>query len=123
MKQIVLVAALITLIGLLAGLLIVLSQVMQHGVTVQLVGPVELTMPDGVVLTMPGEVTLTMPQTVDIIATGPGGKPMTVELAVFPCPQCGGRMIPIHWHMWSGEIEWRCLDCFHPEEEEQPDGQ
>ncbi|MCI2425103.1 hypothetical protein LM597_02515 [Candidatus Acetothermia bacterium] len=116
MKQIVLVAAFITLIGLLAGLLIVLSQIMEDGVTVQLVGPVKLTMPDGVVLTMPGEVILTMPQTVDIIATGPDGNPMPVELAVFPCPQCGGRMIPIRWHLWSGEIEWRCLDCT-PEEE------
>lgn len=122
MKQIVLAAALITLIGLLAGLLIVLLQVTRHGVTIQLVGPVELTMPDGVVLTMPGEITLTMPQAVDIIATGPGGKPMPVELAVFPCPQCGGRMIPVRWHMWSGEVEWRCLDCPCPDEEEQPDG-
>jgi predicted RNA-binding Zn-ribbon protein involved in translation (DUF1610 family) len=92
---------------------------MEHGVTVQLVGPVELAMPDGVTLTMPGEVILTMPhgviltmpQVVDLVITGPDGKSVPLELAVFPCPQCGGRMIPIRWNMWSGEIEWRCLDC------------
>ena len=108
MKGIAISVALIVLIGLLATVLAVLWQINREGVTVHLSGQVKLTdAATGVV----GEVSLVMSEPVSLIATGPQEAPIPANLSVVPCPQCGGNMLPVRWNLFSGEIQWRCLEC------------
>ncbi len=107
MKGIVLSVALIVLIGLLATMLVFLWQINREGVTVHLSGQVKLADTTGVA----GEVSLVMSEPVSLIATGPQETPIPANLSVVPCPQCGGNMLPIRWNLFSGEIQWRCLEC------------
>ena len=107
MKGIVLSVALIVLIGLLATVLVLLWQINREGVTVHLSGQVKLADATGVA----GEVSLVMSEPVSLIATGPQETPIPANLSVVPCPQCGGNMLPIRWNLFSGEIQWRCLEC------------
>ncbi len=107
MKGIALSVALIVLIGLLATVLVFLWQINREGVTVRLSGQVKLADTTGVA----GEVSLVMSEPVSLIATGPQETPIPANLSVVPCPQCGGNMLPIRWNLFSGEIQWRCLEC------------
>ena len=107
MKRIAISAALIVLIGLLATVLVLLWQINRDGVRVHLSGQVKLADTTGVA----GEVSLVMTEPVSLIATGPRETPIPANLSVVPCPQCGGNMLPIRWNLFSGEIQWRCLDC------------
>ena len=107
MKGIAISAALIVLIGLLATVLVLLWQINRDGVRVHLSGEVKLADTTGVA----GEVSLVMTEPVNLIATGPRETPIPANLSVVPCPQCGGNMLPIRWNLFSGEIQWRCLDC------------
>jgi len=107
MKGIALSVALIVLIGLLATVLVFLWQINREGVTVHLSGQVKLADTTGVA----GEVSLVMSEPVSLIATGPQETPIPANLSVVPCPQCGGNMLPVRWNLFSGEIQWRCLEC------------
>ncbi len=107
MKGIALSVALIVLIGLLATVLVFLRQINREGVTVHLSGQVKLADTTGVA----GEVSLVMSEPVSLIASGPQETPIPANLSVVPCPRCGGNMLPVRWHLWSGEIQWRCLEC------------
>ena len=107
MKGIALSVALIVLIGLLATVLVFLWQINREGVTVHLSGQVKLADTTGVA----GEVSLVMSEPVSLIATGPQETPIPANLSVVPCPQCGGNMLPTRWNLFSGEIQWRCLEC------------
>jgi hypothetical protein len=107
MRGIAISVALIVLIGLLATVLAVLWQINRDGVTLHLSGQVGLADTTGVA----GEVSLVMSEPVNLIATGPQETPIPANLSVVPCPQCGGNMLPIRWNLFSGEIQWRCLEC------------
>ena len=107
MKTIAISVSLIVLIGLLATVLVVLWQISRDGVAVKLSGQVRLADTTGVA----GEVSLVMSEPVSLIATGPQETPIPANLSVVPCPQCGGNMLPIRWNLFSGEIQWRCLEC------------
>ncbi len=99
--------ALLVVAGLLAGLLVALLGLMEHGVTLRLDGPVELA----------GE-----PQTqkliVDLRLTEPvraelgGPLDMRASIQGTACPDCdGGALLPIRWNLLTGEITWRCMGC------------
>lgn len=107
MRGIALSVALIVLIGLLATVLVFLWEINREGVTVHLSGQVKLADTTGVA----GEVSLVMSEPVSLIASGPQETPISANLSVVPCPQCGGNMLPIRWNLFSGEIQWRCLEC------------
>jgi hypothetical protein len=108
MKGIANSVALIALIGLLATVLVVLWQINREGVTVHLSGQVKLV---DAATGVAGEVSLVMSEPVNLIATGPLETPIPANLSVVTCPQCGGNMLPIRWSLFSGEIQWRCLEC------------
>lgn len=107
MKSMVLCVAVIALVGLLATALAVLWQINREGVTIHLSGQVKLADTTGVA----GEVSLVMSEPISLIATGPQETPIPAHLSVVPCPQCGGNMLPIRWNLFSGEIQWLCLEC------------
>jgi hypothetical protein len=107
MKGIAISVAFVVLVGLLATVLILLWQINRDGVTVHLSGQIKLADTTGVA----GEVSLVMSEPVSLIATGPQETPIPANLSVVPCPQCGGNMLPIRWSLFSGEIQWRCLEC------------
>lgn len=108
MKQIALTVALVALIGLLATITALLVRIGHDGITIRLGGQVEVV---NATTGVTGEVSLVMPTPVNLIATGPQEEPIPANLAVISCPQCGGSMLPVRWNLWSGKIEWRCLDC------------
>ena len=84
--QVVALALIIALLGLVSTLLIKLTL---DGVTIHLKGQVDVApATTGVV----GEVTLVMPDPVSLIATGPEDEAIPAHLAVVLCPECGGTM-------------------------------
>ncbi len=109
MKQVTLFVGMVAIIALLGGLLFVLLDISQNGITINLSGEVGLGA--GVAPQIGGEITLVMPEPVDLIATGPDSGPVPADLSIAPCPKCGGKFIPIKWNAWTGDITWRCLDC------------
>ena len=108
MKQIALAVALVALIGLLTTLTVFLARIGHDGIPIRLGGQVEIV---NAATGVTGEVSLVMPTPVNLIATGPEQEPIPANLAVIACPQCGGSMLPVRWNLWSGKIEWRCLEC------------
>jgi len=108
MRGIAISVALIVLIGLLATVLVFLWEINREGVTVHLSGQVKLV---DTTTGVAGEVSLVMSEPVSLIASGPQDTPIPANLSVVPCPQCGGNMLPIRWNLFSGEIQWRCLEC------------
>lgn len=100
------VGALLSVVGLLAGLLIVLLALVQQGVTLRIEGPIEIA----------GE-----PQTQDLHVTLELSEPLTLDLADvldvrthvqgIPCSTSeGGMLLPVRWNLLSGEIAWECVD-------------
>jgi predicted RNA-binding Zn-ribbon protein involved in translation (DUF1610 family) len=114
MKQIALSVALVALFALLAWVLVTLIQVSRQGFTINVTGTVSLVDSETGVS---GEVNLVMPEPVNLIATGPGLEPVPTNLSFVPCPKCGGSMLPIRFNLFTGEIEWRCLDCGYSSKE------
>ena len=108
MKQIALVVVLAVLISLLSAIIVLLVQIGRDGIPIRLGGQVEVV---NAATGVTGEVSLVMPTPVNLIATGPQEEPIPANLAVTACPQCGGSMLPVRWNLWSGKIEWRCLEC------------
>jgi len=114
MKQIALSVALVALIVLLVGILVVLIQINRHGFTINVTGAVSLVDTETGAI---GDVNLVMPEPVNLIATGPGNEPVPTNVSFVSCPKCGGSMLPIHFNLFTGEIEWRCIDCGYSSEE------
>jgi hypothetical protein len=110
MKQTALAIAAVALIAVLAAILIVLIQLSRNGLTINVSGEVDLS---GTTTGVTGDVQLHMSDNVNLVATGPGDRPIETNLSMAPCPVCSGRMIPTRWSLWDGEITWRCLDCGH----------
>ncbi len=104
MKQIAVAAAVIALIGLLAGMLIVLIQFSKDGLALHVSGEVGLT-------NATAGVNLVMPDPVSLIATGPDKEAIPTDFSVLRCPECGGDMIPVRYNLFTGDITWRCIDC------------
>jgi len=102
-------AALLTIVGLLAGLLIVLLGIVQHGVVLRFEGPV-VVQGDGGLQELRVELSITEPVRVDIEDHGP--LELHATLGGGACPGCEeGRLLPVRWSLLSGEIRWMCLDC------------
>ena len=108
MKQIALTVVLVALIGLLTIITVFLAQIGHDGIPIRLGGQVEIV---NTATGVTGEVSLVMPNPVNLIATGPQEQPIPANLAIIPCPQCGGTMLPVRWNLWTGEIDWRCIEC------------
>jgi hypothetical protein len=108
MKQIALSAALVALIVLLVGILLVLIQINRHGFTINVTGAVSLVNAETGAI---GDVNLVMPEPVNLIATGSGNEPVPMNISLVSCPKCGGSMLPVRFNLFTGEIEWRCIDC------------
>ena len=98
---------------LLLAILATLVAIAWRGVRVDHTGTVTLDgMVDAITLEMSEEpVTIQMPEPGHLIATGPTGTSIPVDLAMAGCPECGGPMIPVRWNLWTGEIEWGCPVC------------
>jgi len=102
-------AALLTIAGLLAALLIALLSIAQDGVVLRFDGPV-VVQGDGGVQEL--RVMLTVPEAVRLDVEDQGPIEFHATLGGTPCPECGeGRLLPVRWSLLSGEIRWVCLDC------------
>ena len=101
-------AIMTTIIGLLVAILILLLTVGRDGLRIQTVGEVRIVgMPSEIALRMADPVKLTMPEGTTLV--GDAGIPVTVT--AFPCPKCGGAMVPTRFNLFTGKIEWTCPTC------------
>ncbi len=99
--------ALLVVAGLLAGLLVVLLGLVEHGVTLRLHGPIELA---GEPQTQQLNVDLRLTEPIRADLGGPLDLRATVQ--GIPCPDCdGGTLLPLRWNLLTGEITWRCVGC------------
>jgi len=103
-------------VGLLAGLLLVLVRLEQRGLVLRLEGSIQagvLAPPLDelkVTLSFPQELALSMRGTTRVEG-GLQAQLSGVELGI-PCPKCGkGVLVPVRWNLWSGEIVWKCSSC------------
>jgi|Deesub1362B_J571_1020462.scaffolds.fasta_scaffold12720_2 hypothetical protein len=106
--------ALVLVLGLLAGILVILLSLSQ-GITVRLESP-----------STPQEVhlVLTVPQAVEVVAGGEAQASLRTSLEGLPCPQCEeGTLLPTRWNPFTGEITWRCANCGYQLQEERAPGQ
>jgi len=60
---------------------------------------------------MTDPIQIEMPEAVQLVASGPDGGAVPVELEFISCSSCGGTMVPVRWNLWTGEIEWVCPTC------------
>jgi len=104
LRQIAIIAAVISVIALLAGIFIVLVHLGAGGLSVNVTGNVGLNNP-------PGGIDLSMKEPVNLVATGPDNKPVPADLSIFRCPKCGGTMLPVRINVLNGEITWKCTEC------------
>ena len=96
------------IVGLLAALLILLLTIGRNGIRIETVGEVRIVgMPSEIALRMAEPVRLTMPEGTTLV----GNADIPVSVTVFPCPTCGGPLVPTRFSLFSGEIEWTCPAC------------
>ena len=97
---------------LLAAILAILAVIAWRGLRVHHTGYVHLgPMQEGIALRVSEPIELVMPEAVRMVATGPDGGGVPLELDVLTCPGCDSTMIPVRWNLWTGEIDWLCPDC------------
>ncbi|MEW5827236.1 MAG: hypothetical protein AB1778_10450 [Candidatus Bipolaricaulota bacterium] len=66
-------------------------------ITLRMVEPVQLVMPDGTHL--------------EASVSGTTALPVELSLDLATCPTCGEPMVPVRYHLFTGEIEWACPHC------------
>ena len=112
--RIVIILALFAAIILLLAILFMLFSISRDGLSIRLGGDVnfgELGDRISIQLTMDEPIALSLPQPLQMVASGPDGAPIPATLAFSSCPSCGGSMLPSHWSIWDGHIEWTCPTC------------
>lgn len=112
--RIVIILTLLAAVVVLLAILFMLFSISRHGLNIRLGGDLnfgELRDHITVELTMDEPITLTLPQPIQMVATGPDGKPIPASLAFANCATCNGPMLPSNWSIWDGRIEWTCPVC------------
>jgi len=104
----------LALVGLLAAILAFLVVLTQSGIRIQYAGDVRVIgMPSEIQLRFaePAVVEFAEGSTVTAAVSGDAASPVAIAFASALCPNCGGAMLPVRYHPFTGKIEWACPKC------------
>lgn len=101
-------ATLVAVVALLGAALTILFVIGREGATLHVTG-----IPSEITLRMIEPVALVMPDGARLSATVEGAAAIPVELSLaFPiCATCGEPMVPVRYNLLSGKIDWACPHC------------